>query len=53
MAAERWFAEHRALIASLEREQGDGLERARALLDGLDQFLALHEEYHRRLVKRL
>jgi hypothetical protein len=47
------IAEHRALIASSEREQGDGLEQARALLDGLGQSLALHEEYHRRLVKRL
>jgi hypothetical protein len=46
------IAEHRALIASIELEKRNYATNARALLDGLVQTQAVHEEYHRLLARR-
>jgi hypothetical protein len=40
----------RTLVASMERDGHDGLETARALLDGLIQSQLLHSEYRNRIL---
>jgi hypothetical protein len=47
------IAEFRALIASMEFEKRGDVKNERALLDGLAQTQAVHEEYYRRLARRL
>jgi hypothetical protein len=43
----------RALVAIMERYGNKGLDRAKALLDGLLESQLLHQEYHHRILIKI